>query len=521
MTTPLDPQILAAYDAVRKTANKAIFCHAPFVNLNFAQNGAATVCCYNREYVVGTYPADSLSEMWFGSRARDLRSMMAQNQLPSGCDLCLSQFSSRNFAGLRAQSFDHLADADSCGDDEASVACPKRMEFEISNVCNLECTMCSGFFSSAIRRNREHLPPLRSPYDEAFLHQLEPFIPHLRDARFLGGEPFLVGAYYRIWDMIVRLNPSIDVGITTNATILNDRIRGVLEGMRCHIVASVDSLDRDSYERIRVNADYDGMRANLEYFISYAARKNTRMTLAVCPMRYNWREVPRIVRFCNERGLHVYFNTVFHPADASLMYMCHDELEEVIRELGASLVGRATGIPGHNWAQFSDLLNQIGGFAGAKIAPSDRLPNICDVGTWTLELQGRNRASLARGPEPGGVTRVTINELAAGESWHVRLVAVPVPVKSNRRYVASFRARSDCTRHVSFGTQGAPPTTRPLGPCVGIWLSPDWHRFEVEFVPEADDMAELFFTLGESQVPVEVADMTLCAAADGPRESGR
>lgn len=44
--------------------------------------------------------------------------------------------------------------------------------------------MCRGEFSSTIRKNREGLPPIDSPYDAAFFDQVEEFIPHLQSSRF-------------------------------------------------------------------------------------------------------------------------------------------------------------------------------------------------------------------------------------------------------------------------------------------------------------------------------------------------
>jgi MoaA/NifB/PqqE/SkfB family radical SAM enzyme len=70
--------------------------------MNFAQNGDVTVCCYNREYVLGTYPRNTLGEIWHGPRAAELRAAMSDNALPPGCELCLSQLRSANFSGLGA-----------------------------------------------------------------------------------------------------------------------------------------------------------------------------------------------------------------------------------------------------------------------------------------------------------------------------------------------------------------------------------------------------------------------------------
>ena len=106
--TLLDPQTLSEYNELRQTKNKDIFCHAPFTNINFEQNGNASACCYSRRHVLGTYPADSIDDIWFGKKAEQLRSFMRRNALPGACDICLDQFRSRNFGGLRARYFDHL-----------------------------------------------------------------------------------------------------------------------------------------------------------------------------------------------------------------------------------------------------------------------------------------------------------------------------------------------------------------------------------------------------------------------------
>jgi MoaA/NifB/PqqE/SkfB family radical SAM enzyme len=79
---------------------------------------------------------------------------------------------------------------------------PRVMEFELSNECNLECVMCNGYFSSSIRKNREKLPASVSPYNDQFVDELDQFIPHLTDAKFLGGEPFMIDIYLKIWERI-------------------------------------------------------------------------------------------------------------------------------------------------------------------------------------------------------------------------------------------------------------------------------------------------------------------------------
>ena len=360
----LDPGILAEYNTIRQTKNTSMFCHAPFTSMNFEQNGNVTVCCYNRTYLLGCYPNKTLKKIWYGQEANGLRHYMKKNDLPEGCEICHAQFLSKDFGGLRAQFYDNLAEAQYPEDDGNLLLMPKVMEFEISNVCNLECTMCSGYWSSAIRSNREKLPPLKSPYDEDFVRQLEVFIPYLSEARFLGGEPFLIKTYYQIWDLIIRLNPAIAVSITTNGTVLNTRVKEVVEHLRAWIVMSIDSLDKENYERIRANAKFDQVMENFHFFRDYTKRNNRGMTIAVCPMRSNWHEMPRFLDFCNQHGVRLFFNTVLRPEEASLMSMRLDDLSTVVNYLRSVKLTEETEIHVHNNATYLDLIKQISSYRG-------------------------------------------------------------------------------------------------------------------------------------------------------------
>ena len=185
----LDKKLLDSYNKSRSSTNKSLLCHAPFVSLNFEQNGNVTACCYNRTFVLGTYPQNNLEEIWTSKKTNQLREYIKVNDLTHGCELCLHQLESGNFSGMRAKGYDLYAQDKN---DSSLELKPQVFEFELSNTCNLECTMCNGHFSSSIRKNREQLPPKENPYDADFVNQLEAFFLDLKVAKFLGGEPFLI-----------------------------------------------------------------------------------------------------------------------------------------------------------------------------------------------------------------------------------------------------------------------------------------------------------------------------------------
>jgi MoaA/NifB/PqqE/SkfB family radical SAM enzyme len=508
----LDPRILSDYNQFRQTKNKAIFCHAPFTSINFEQNGNASVCCYSRRHVLGTYPGDSIDDIWFGKRADHLRSMMRKNALPGACDICLDQFRSRNFGGIRARFYDHLASAAYPEPDRRFESYPRVMEFETSNVCNLECVMCKGYFSSAIRSNREHLPPLDNPYDDDFLRQLERYVPHLTEARFLGGEPFLIKAYYRIWDLIARLNPGIEVCVVTNGTILNDQVKKAMEPLKASINISVDALDPANYERIRVNAKFETLMENFRFFRDYVERKKTSMTFNVCPMQQNWRELPHFLEFCNRQGIVLFFNTVYYPEEQSLSAMARAELNEVIAFLEETSMPEETSIQRGNRANYLDLMRQIASFRDrARPGNDDDFTEVDLVGTgWTLRAEDGNIADLSLPLPPSNVVRIAVRRVGTKAPWDIQLNREPLPVRADRHYLLRFRARASEPRGLCYGLVEAGARWDRLGRYRTVPLSLEWQAFRMRFgpVPQPGN-ARLHFDLGGEGGMVELADVSL------------
>ena len=362
---------LSDYQAARAAGvDRSVLCHAPFASLNFDQSGQVTACCYNRHFRLGTYPEQSIREIWAGAPARALRAAFLAGAVAPGCESCFDQLRNRNFAGALMRNFDRYG---SGGSARAAVEreVPLVLEFEIANTCALECVMCGGHWSSAIRARRERLPPLRNPYDARFLREIEELLPTIVAARFLGGEPFLIPAYLEIWDGIRRLNPQAEVSITTSGDVLPERPRQLLEDLRASIVVSLDGVTRETYESIRRNASFERVMENLRYFSDYTRRRGTTLSAAVCPMTHNWHELPAIVDFCEQHRMTLFFNTVTFPVESALAGLTASALAEVIDGLEAGAAQSSRGWTAGSRAQWHGLLNQLRGWRRDKEAAAD------------------------------------------------------------------------------------------------------------------------------------------------------
>ncbi|MCF8463390.1 MAG: radical SAM protein [Flavobacteriales bacterium] len=391
---------IKAFNQTRSVRNSAYLCYAPVLSLNFDQTGNVTACCFNRQYVLGSYPENTIDEIWSGEKVKKLRDSLASNKLELGCGLCDRMIVERNFESVLINHFDDYVPlikdqqvkpenngllSSILGSfyrkkEEKPNQAPLVFEFEISNHCNLECIMCGGKWSSAIRKNREKLPPLKSPYDKEFVNQVKNYLPQLARANFLGGEPFLIGPYYDIWEAIIEVNPNVDVGITSNGTMLSSRARGIIERLpNCRITLSIDSLNKSTWESIRRNGCFEDLENNIHWLLGSKKLKS----FSVCPMIQNWKEIPDIMRFCDKNDLDIYFNVVYGPLggklegvhkfnsiesgsatellpDVSLQTMGQSELDEVIE-----LYSKQT-FPKHLQIQLQHLIAQLKSWRAQK-----------------------------------------------------------------------------------------------------------------------------------------------------------
>ncbi|MBS1617953.1 MAG: radical SAM protein, partial [Bacteroidetes bacterium] len=319
----------------------------------------------NMEYEMGSYPKMSISEIWNGPAAQALRATLGRYKLPDSCRVCRADLDAAAYSQIHATHFDRYAHSGNY---------PVVMEFLISNTCNLECIMCKGEFSSLIRQNREKLPPIQTPYDENFVSQLREFIPYLKEARFSGsGEAFLIDLNFRIWELIIELNPSCNILVQTNGMVLNERIKDLLNRGRFQIGVSLDSLDTSTYEIIRPHARLQRVIENIQWFSSFARQANYPFGLSMCVMRNNWREMPDFIRYANSHGAYATLHKVWQPLKYSLQNLPADELAHIVNYLSSHKLPRYTSIECANADHYYYMCQVIAGWRdrATLYAPAD------------------------------------------------------------------------------------------------------------------------------------------------------
>lgn len=316
---------LIAYNSARAIEHQSFYsaCYAPFVGMSFNMTGAVSVCAFTRSTPLGRIGESSLKDMWQGATIQELRAALERDDLTDACSRCAEEIAGGNVHGNLAVGFDRFVA-------RRSPLWPTRMEFALSTNCNLQCVMCSGEFSSAIRTKREGLPPLPQRYDDTFLDELTPFLPHLTQARFLGGEPFLAEINFRIWERMIEVGSTAECNVTTNGTQWTSRIERVLDSLPFSIGVSIDGTTKDTVESVRLGASYDRIMENVDRFIEYRNRSGTSLSLTFCLMVQNWHEFVDYLLLGESLGCQVFVNTVQAPVQNSLYCLDTDALNRVV-----------------------------------------------------------------------------------------------------------------------------------------------------------------------------------------------
>lgn len=350
MESKIPKHIIKEYNKTRNFFWRRKVCFAPFNSLRFSLSGNMYSCCYNRYHSLGRYPEVSIHDAWNGIKAQELRNNITNNNFDLGCHACYTKLINNNYYSVGARIYDNY---------NFRKEGPSLMEFELSNVCNLECVMCNGENSSLIRKNREKGEPYPMIYDEAFVEQLKEFIPYLDEARFVGGEPFLSELYFKIWDEIIRINPKTKINILTNGTILNDRILNLYKNHNIHISFSIDSIVKETYQKIRINADYEKVMNHITLINALSKYHHREISINICPIRKNMFEIPEMTEYFSKMNIPVIFHTVVYPPQESLSTLTKEELKEYVSFLENSNFFKSYSQKYINYCSFKSFISLV------------------------------------------------------------------------------------------------------------------------------------------------------------------
>ena len=170
----------------------------------------------------------------------------------------------------------------------------KKIFFDITKCCNAKCVYC---FTDSVNFDGEFAK--KELADSRILELVDEAkdlnIPSISIG---GGEPFLrdipsIGAYAK---------GKVKLSITSNGTILNDKILNYIKNSDTKLTISLDAIDPKISEKIRKGVDTNRCLENILTLAKYSEilpRLSIRSVISV----HNFEHIFEVIRFCNENKI--------------------------------------------------------------------------------------------------------------------------------------------------------------------------------------------------------------------------
>lgn len=179
---------------------------------------------------------------------------------------------------------------------------PVSLQLEPNTRCNLRCLMCEHSFDDL---NKPDLS-----YDQ-FVSIIDQF-PYLKNLTLQGlGEPLLNQDLIKMIKAAKQRN--IRVSLTTNGTLLNEKKSGeLIDSGLDWIFVSLDSLEKNLYEKVRVGSNLEIVKRNIENFSRLRKGREINFGFWVLLLKDNVSEIPQIIEYAESKGLDKVVIQVLH-----------------------------------------------------------------------------------------------------------------------------------------------------------------------------------------------------------------
>jgi MoaA/NifB/PqqE/SkfB family radical SAM enzyme len=245
--------------------------------------------------------------------------------------------------------------------------------------CNIDCPGCS---QNIVRVSKVQHRPETVP---AVLAK----VPYLAQLIWHGGEPFLIKKFRSFIDQFEPAqNPNLTFGFTSNGTMITEDEAAKLEKFpRINASVSIDSFDRETFERIRLGAKLDRVWGNFQLLLGKynAPRRVFSVGMIVC--KSNMVELASNIEFAIEHDIGLNLSpVVIYPVTEQLNVFSDFDLEtqgwlEAVAKAKAMVANAKT----HRRRAISrvdpeGMLDEIGRLIeAARLDCSDVVPVDCQI----------------------------------------------------------------------------------------------------------------------------------------------
>lgn len=193
-----------------------------------------------------------------------------------------------------------------------SVAYPSTIMLELTNYCNLSCTICPREYDYGKEMDKGFMgiENAKRIIDEVY--------PYLDSIGLTGmGETFIYKQIEEVVDYIRDKNRGIIISVSTNA-VLPGFVKKVknLVGKIDTIQISIDGLN-EVYNSIRVNSDFNLLEGNIKEIAELCKDSSTDLMLNMVVTKENYKHMPKLVEYADKMRIDYVDFTLFNLASVT------------------------------------------------------------------------------------------------------------------------------------------------------------------------------------------------------------
>lgn len=148
---------------------------------------------------------------------------------------------------------------------------PTLVHVELTNICNLRCVMCSSF---AMKRKRGFMD---SKLFKKIIDELSDS-PTETVSLYFYGESLLHKEFSEF--LKIAKSAKLNIFLSTNGLVLNKKIaKAIIDNSLDLMTISCDSLDPDTYRKIRRGGDFKTLQTNIKNFLRLKGKKKPEVVL--------------------------------------------------------------------------------------------------------------------------------------------------------------------------------------------------------------------------------------------------
>ena len=285
-----------------------ISCFAAFNHMRINRQGYMAPCCFTKNRYLWNRKK-SLHDYWFNGLNIEYQNKFLNSEFHKGCSICKERIKQNIIPPLNEYDWnveDRMKDV-------MNISYPKILEFEISNLCNMECPMCYGDLSSKHAANRDkdiNFGPNIFDNDENLNHlieELKEFIPHLEEIRFVGGEPLAHKGMFKIAKVVYDIKPELKLQICTNGSVYNKKVEKLCKENNVLFSLSLDTVIAEEYHQIRVGGKFEQTYSNVDKITNLIGKD--KITINTTLMTINCKNIIKFIEYGLNNGYELFVNT--------------------------------------------------------------------------------------------------------------------------------------------------------------------------------------------------------------------